>query len=411
MEVLIERCAGLDVHKKTVTACVRAPGDGTTRLQETRTFTTTTRQLEALRTWLASHGVTTVGMESTGVYWRPVYYALEGAFECWLVNAQHMHNVPGRKTDVADAAWICRLVEHGLVRPSFVPEPTFRVARLLTRARRAQTEDRTRHIQRLQAVLEDAGIKLSSVATDVVGVSGRDMLEALVSGERDPAVLAEFARTRMRAKIPELCEALEGHFEAHHGALVAEELAHIDAANDSIERLNDRICELLAPWSPQLGLLDTIPGVDRATAEVIVAEVGPDVSRFPTPGHLASWAGLCPGNNQSGGRRRSGRTRKGNKALRRALVQAAHAAEHNRRSYLSAQYARLRARRGAGKAAVAVAHSILVIVWHVLNNHEPYRDLGPDYLADRRRGVAYTNYLVRQLERLGHSVTLTTTSS
>lgn len=407
MELLIERCAGLDVHKKTVTACVRVPGAGGTRLQETRTFGTTTLQLRRLGEWLGGHGVTTVGMESTGVYWRPVYYGLETAFECWLVNAQHMHNVPGRKTDVADAAWICRLVEHGLVRPSFVPAEAFRVARMLTRARKTMTDERTRHIQRIHAVLEDAGIKLASVATNVMGVSGRKMLAALLDGERDPEVLAELAVRRLRAKIPQLQEALEGRFAAHHAVILAESLAHIDAADESIARLSDRVCELLAPWSEQLNLLDTIPGVDRVSAEVILAEIGPDMSRFPTAGHLASWAGMCPGNNESGGRRRSGRTRKGSKWLRRALVQAAHAAALTRSTYLGAQYHRLRARRGPSKAAVAVGHSILVIAWHLLSTGQPYQDLGADYFINRRSGDRYKTYLVAQLERLGHTVTLT----
>lgn len=410
MELLVERCAGLDVHKKSVTACVRVPGDGGTRCQETRTFGTTTRQLALLGDWLASCGATTVGMESTGVYWRPVYYALEGRFECWLVNAQHLHNVPGRKTDVADAAWICRLVEHGLVRPSFVPEPAFRQARMLTRARKACVDERTRHVQRIQAVLEDAGIKLASVASDVMGVSGRDMLAALVGGERDPALLADLARRQLRAKIPALREALEGRFGQHHAVLVAESLGHVDATDESIGRLSDRVCEVLAPWSAQLALLETIPGVSRLTAEVVLAEVGPDMGRFPTAAHLASWAGLCPGNNESGGRRRSGRTRKGSKWLRRALVQAAHGAARTRGTYLAAQYGRLRARRGSGKAAVAVAHSILVICWHILSTGEPYRDLGADYFVNRRSGEAYKAHLVRQLERLGHQVTLTPTT-
>ncbi len=407
MEVLVARCAGLDVHKKTVVACVRVPGDGGRRLQETRTFATTTRQLELLGDWLVGHGVTTVGMESTGVYWRPVYYALEARLECWLVNAQHLHNVPGRKTDVADAAWICRLVEHGLVRPSFVPDPTFRVARMLTRSRKALIDERTRHVQRLHAVLEDAGIKLASVASDVVGVSGRKMLEALLAGERDADVLADLAVRQLRKKVPELREALRGRFDAHHAALVAEELAHIDAVDESVGRLSDRICELLAPWSAQLRLLDTIPGVDRLSAEVILAEVGPDMGRFPTSAHLASWAGVCPGNNESAGKRRSGRTRKGSKWLRRALVQAGHAAGRTKGTYLSAQFARIRGRRGPKTAALAVGHSILVIAWHLLTTNEPYKDLGADYFANRRNGEHYQNYLVRELTRLGHNVTLT----
>jgi transposase len=405
MELLIERCAGLDVHKKTVVACARVPGDGGRRLQETRTFGTTTRQLRRLNEWLAGHGVTTVGMESTGVYWRPVYYALEVGFECWLVNAQHMHNVPGRKTDVIDAAWICRLVEHGLVRPSFVPDPTFRVARQLTRSRKALVDERTRHVQRIHAVLEDAGIKLASVASDIMGVSGRRMLSALLGGERDPEALAELAVRQLRAKIPQLQEALEGRFDTHHAALLAEALAHIDAADESIGRLSDRVCALLAPWSAQLRLLDGIPGVNRTTAEVILAEIGPDMGRFPTAAHLASWAGMCPGNNESAGKHRSGRTRKGSKWLRRALVQSGHAAGLTKDTYLSAQYHRLQGRRGSKRAAVAVGHSILVIAWHLLSTGQEYRDLGGDYFTNRRNSDAYKNYLLRELARLGHTPT------
>jgi transposase len=409
MDVLITRCAGLDVHKKEVTACVRIPGDGPTRHQEIRRFGTTTRQLALLRTWLAGAAVTTVGMESTGVYWRPVYYALEADFDCWLLNAAHMHNVPGRKTDQADAAWIAQLVEHGLVRPSFVPEPAFRELRMLTRTRKRFSDDRIRHVLRLQAVLEDAGIKLASVATDVMGVSGRSMVEALIAGDRDPERVADLARTALRRKIPDLAEALEGRFLDHHARLAREALHHCDAATASVARLSERITELLAPWSTQRRLLETIPGVSTLTAEAILAEVGPHISRFPTAAHLASWAGVCPGNNESAGKRRSGRTRKGNQWLRRALVQAAHAAGRTK-TYLGAQYARLRARRGAGKAALAVAHSILVIAYHVLRDHKPYTDLGPDWFHQRRDPANYQAYLVRKLTSLGLQVTVAPTA-
>ena len=410
MDVLINRCAGLDVHKKEITACVRTPGDGLTRHQEIRRFGTTTGQLRLLRMWLSEAAVTTVGMESTGVYWRPVYYSLEADFECQLLNAAHMHNVPGRKTDQADAAWIAQLVEYGLVRPSFVPGPTFRQLRMLTRARRRFVDDRSRHVLRIQAVLEDAGIKLGSVATDVMGVSGRSMLEALVSGERDPAVLADLARRTLRRKIPELTEALEGGFAEHHATLVSQALAHCDAATASIGVLSDRIAELLAPWSAQRLLLETIPGVSTLTAETILAEIGPDIGRFPSAAHLASWAGVCPGNNESAGKRKSGRTRKGNMWLRRALVLSAHAASLSRNTYLAAQYSRLRARRGTGKAALAVAHSILVVIYHVLRDAKPYEDLGPDWFDQRRDPVAYQAYLVRKLESLGLEVTVSATA-
>jgi transposase len=294
VERLIERCAGLDVHKASVTATVRVPGDQGGRQTETRTFRATTAGLVLLGDWLASFGVTLVGMESTGVYWKPVYYLLEDAFEVWLLNAQHLKNVPGRKTDVADSVWICQLVEHGLVRPSFVPPKPIRELRDLTRYRKALLAERTREVQRLHKVLEDAGIKLASVASDPLGVSGRAMLEALVSGTHDPQVLAELARGRLRAKLPALREAVEGRFGAHHGLLVGEMLARIDQMDETISRLSAEVARVAAPFSPLLALLVTIPGVSRRTAEVILAEIGPDMGRFPTAAHLASWAGCVP---------------------------------------------------------------------------------------------------------------------
>jgi transposase len=411
VERLIERCAGLDVHKASVTATVRVPSDQGRRRTETRTFRATTAGLLLLRDWLASFAVTVVGMESTGVYWKPVYYLLEDDFEVWLLNAQHLKNVPGRKTDVADSVWICQLVEHGLVRPSFVPPKPIRELPDLTRYRKALLAERTREVQRLHKVLEDAGIKLASVASDPLGVSGRAMLEALVSGTHDPQVLAELARGRLRAKLPALREALEGRFGAHHGLLVGEMLARIDQMDETIGRLSAEVARVAAPFSPLLGLLMTIPGVSRRTAEVILAEIGPDMGRFPTAAHLASWAGVCPGNNESAGKHGSGRTRKGSKWLRVALVEAAHAAARTKASYLAAQYARLRGRRGPKKAALAVAHSILVITWHLLNRGEPYSDLGADYFIRRQSHQAYRDRLVRQLERMGHKVTLEPTAA
>jgi transposase len=411
VERLIERCAGLDVHKASVTATVRVPGEQGGRRTETRTFRATTAGLVLLGDWLASFGVTVVGMESTGVYWKPVYYLLEDDFEVWLLNAQHLKNVPGRKTDVADSVWICQLVEHGLVRPSFVPPKPIRELRDLTRYRKALLAERTREVQRLHKVLEDAGIKLASVASDPLGVSGRAMLEALVAGTHDPQVLAELARGRLRAKLPALREALEGRFGAHHGLLVGEMLARIDQMDETISRLSAEVARVVAPFSPLLALLMTIPGVSRRTAEVILAEIGPDMGRFPTAAHLASWAGVCPGNNESAGKHGSGRTRKGSKWLRVALVEAAHAAARTKASYLAAQYARLRGRRGPKKAALAVAHSILVIAWHLLSSGEPYTDLGADYFVKRQTHQAYRDRLVRQLERMGHKVTLEPTAA
>jgi transposase len=406
VDQLIKRCAGLDVHKASVTACVRVPGEDGTRHQRTKTFRTTTAGLVLLRDWLASYGVTVVGMESTGVYWKPCYWLLEDDVECWLLNARHLRNVPGRKTDVADAAWICQLVEHGLVRPSFVPPKPIRELRDLTRYRKALVQERTREAQRLHMLLEDAGIKLSSVASDTLGVSGRLMLEALIHGTHDPEVLADLAKGQLRKKLPALREALEGRFRAHHALLLGEMLARIDHTDETIERLGEEVARRLVPCSPLLALLNTIPGVSTRVAEVILAEIGTDMDRFPTAGHLASWAGLCPGNNESAGKHFSGATRKGSKWLRMALVEAAKAASRTKGTYLAAQYARLKGRRGHKRATIAVAHSILVVAYYLLERGEPYSDLGADYFLDRQSSEAYKNRLVRQLERLGHKVTL-----
>jgi transposase len=406
VDQLIERCAGLDVHKASVTACVRVPGEGGTRQQQIKTFRTTTAGLVVLRDWLASFAVTVVGMESTGVYWKPCYWLLEDDFTCWLLNARHLRNVPGRKTDVKDAAWICQLVEHGLVRPSFVPPKPIRQLRDLTRYRKALVQERTREAQRLEKLLEDAGIKLSSVASDPLGVSGRLMLQALTQGTHDPQVLADLAKGQLRKKLPALREALEGRFGAHHALLVGEMLARIDHMDEAIGRLSQEVARRLAPFSPLLALLCTIPGVSTRVAEVILAEIGTGMERFPTAAHLASWAGLCPGNNESAGKHFSGQTRKGSKWLRMALVEAAKAASRSKGTYLAAQYARLKGRRGHKRATIAVAHSILVIAYYLLERGEPYADLGADYFTDRQSTQAYKNRLVRQLERLGHKVTL-----
>ncbi len=409
MERIVARCAGLDVHRDTVAACVRVPGAQGQRDQVVRTFATTTTGLLALLDWLASYQVTLVGMESTGVYWKPVYQVLEDRFECWLLNASHLRNVPGRKTDIADAAWIAQLVEHGLVRPSFVPPPPIRELRDLTRYRKTQIEERAREVQRLDKVLQDAGIKLSSVASRSLGVSIRQMLNALLAGTHDPDVLADLAKGRLRAKLPALREALQGRFRtAHHGLLIGQMLAHIDYLDDSIATLSDRIQEVIAPFCPQVQLLRTIPGVDQRAAEVIIAEIGVDMTRFPTHQHLASWAGLCPGNHESGGKRKSGRSRKGSKWLRGTLTEAAKAAARTKRTYLSAQYARIRGRRGPAKATGAVRHSIIVAAYHVLRDHVAYHDLGADYFQRRQSIHHQTRRLVRQLEQLGHTVTLET---
>jgi transposase len=406
MDRIVERCCGLDVHKSSVTACIRIAEEGGRVRQRTEEFAATTQGLLLLRDWLASFEVELVGMEATGVYWKPIYYMLEDDFELWLLNAEHLKHVPGRKTDIKDAEWICQLLEHGLVRPSFVPPKEIRELRNLTRYRKVQTEERTREVQRLEKVLQEAGIKLSSVATRVLGVSGRAMLDALISGTTDPEVLSELARGRLRSKIPALKEALEGSFSSHHALMASRILAHIDYLDETIAELSSEIERVLDPFSEEVALLDTIPGVNRKVAEMIIAEIGVDMSQFPTHYHLASWAGMCPGNDESAGKRRSGKTRKGSKWLRSTLIGAAHAAGHAKESYLASRYARLKGRRGPKKAAVAVGHSILVIAYHILERGEPYHELGEDRLYQQRSEKAYSKRLVRQLEKLGHRVVL-----
>ncbi len=411
METIFPRCAGLDVHKAQVTGCVRVSDAAGGREQQLAEFPTTVRGLVALRDWLEAHRVRQVAMEATGVYWKPVWAILEDAFELTLCNARHVKQVPGRKTDVSDAAWLCQLMEAGLLRASFVPPKPIRQLRTLTRYRKTQIAERQREANRLHKTLEDTGIKLDCVATDILGVSGRAMLEALCRGTTDPSVLADLARGRLRAKLPQLREALEGRFDAHHALVVGAILAHLDFLDEQIERLSDAIGEALGPFAPAVELLCSIPGVQRRTAEVIVAEVGTDMSRFPTAGHLASWAGQCPGNDQSAGKPRSGRTRKGSKWLGAALEEAALAATRTRTSsYLAAQYQRLRPRRGHGRAVGAVKHTIIVACWHMLTTGELYRDLGPDYFT-RRDPDRQIRRLLAQLERLGQRVTLETATA
>jgi transposase len=405
METIFERAAGLDVHKAQVTACVRVPVAGGAREQQVAEFATTVRGLVALRDWLEAHRVTHVAMEATGVYWQPVWHVLEDAFELMLVNARHVKQVPGRKTDVSDAAWICQLMEAGLLRGSFVPPKPQRALRTLTRYRKTQIQERQREANRLHKALEDTGIKLDCVATDILGVSGRAMLDALVAGTTDPEILAELARGKLRAKLPALREALEGRFEPHHAIVIGAILAHLDFLEEQIDRLSDAIEEQLGPFATGVRLATTIPGVATRTAEVMVAEIGTDMSRFPSAGHLASWAGRCPGNDQSAGKRRSGRTRKGCKWLGIALEEAALAATRSKGSYLQAQYQRLRPRIGHGRALGAVKHSILVAYWHMFTTGEVYNDLGGDYYQ-RRDPQRQIRRLVQQLEHLGQHVTL-----
>jgi transposase len=369
MERIVERPGALDVHTASVTACVRV-WTGRDLGEEVAEFKTTVQGLLALRDWLEALGVRKVAMEATGVYWKPVWAVLEDSFELTLVNARHVKAVPGRKTDIKDAQWLCQLLEAGLLRASFVPPKPIRTLRNLTRYRKAQIQDRSREAARLHKMLEDAGIKLSSVATDIMGKSGRDMLDALVAGTTDPVVLADLARGLLRKKIPALQEALEGRFSAEHSLIVSQILAHIDFLDESIDRLSAEIEQRIAPFAAQRDLLMSIPGVRQRAAEVLISEIGVDMSIFATPKHLASWAKMSPGNDESAGKRRSGKTGKGNKWLRATLTEAALAAGKTKNSYLAAQYQRLRGRRGHNRAVTAVGHSILTAIWHMLQTGE-----------------------------------------
>lgn len=405
MEVIHRHCAGLDVHKASIVACARhLEADGEVK-KRIRTFGTTTAELLKLSDWLGEEGITHVAMESTGVFWKPIFNVLESRFELILANAKHIQNVPGRKTDVQDCEWIAQLLQFGLIRPSFVPERPQRELRDLTRQRVALVEDRNRMVNRIHKVLEDSNIKLGVVATDIMGVSGQEMIRALVAGETDPEKLANLARGRLRGKIPELKLALHGRVSDHHRfmlQLLMEQKHNLDRA---IEQLVSRIDAMVRPNEEVIRRLSTIPGVDRLSAQLILAEIGTDMSRFRSAAHIASWAGMCPGNNESAGKRKSGKTRKGSRWLRRSLTQAAWAASHSKGSYLQAQFRRLVGKRGKKRALIAVGHSILVIIYTMLKNQVDYRDLGGDYF-DRQNPARLTKYLVRRLEKLGHEVTL-----
>jgi transposase len=400
MNVVYERCAGLDVHKKTVVACVLTP-DG----QETRTFGTMSADLLVLSDWLLACGCTHVAMESTGDYWKPVFNMLESTFEVLLVNAQHVKAVPGRKTDVKDAAWLAELLQHGLLRASFIPSVAQRELRDLTRYRSTFIRERATLVNRVQKLLEDANIKLAAVATDIMGVSGRAMLAALLAGHTDPEALADLAKGRLRNKREHLVKAMEGRVKPHHRFVLTELLCQIDSLDETIARFDERIQAIDAPFEAAVGLLDTIPGVARHAAEMIVAEIGADMSRFPSADHLASWAGVAPGHHESAGKRASGKTRKGNRFLRTILVQAAHAAARTKGTYLSAQFRRLATRRGKKRAVLAVAHSILVMAYYMIQRQEPYREAGADYF-DQLQPEDTVRRLVTRLERLGYHVTL-----
>ncbi|HNP42361.1 MAG TPA: IS110 family transposase [Nitrospira sp.] len=405
MQVQYERCCGIDVHKQSVVACVIVPGDAGQVVKETRTFGTMTDELTALARWLQEQGVTHVAMESTGVYWKPIYNLLEGQFEILVVNAQHIKTLTGRKTDVADAEWIADLLRHGLLKGSFIPSTELRALRDLTRYRTTLTDERTREVNRVQKVLEDANIKLASVATDIMGVSGRAILTALLEGQTDPTTLAELAKGRLREKRPLLEQALAGRLKPHHRFMLIQHLSHIDYLDEAIAKLDKEIEEQMRPFEAILERWDELPGINRRIAEIIVAEAGPNLKAFEDAAHLASWAGMCPGQNESGGKRKSGKTRKGSKWLRRALIEAAHGAARTKDSYFRAQYHRLAGRRGKKRAAVAVGHSLLVTGYYLITRERHYTDLGALYFDERDR-EAVKRRAVKKLQQLGYHVEL-----
>jgi transposase len=418
LPVVHARCCGIDVHKQTVVACIRSSGSAGKSAQQVRTFATTTKELLELGDWLAAERVTSVAMESTGVYWKPVWNLLEGRatvdgelISLMLVNARHMSNVPGRKTDVKDCQWIAQLLSAGLLSPSFVPERPQRDLRDLTRQRVQFIGDKARVANRLQKILEDANIKLASVATDVLGVSGRAMLHALIEGTKTPEQMAELARMKLRAKIPQLAEALAGKVSDHHRFMLKTYLAQLEQLERHIESFDQRIEAVMTPLEREAAArIDEIPGFDVRAAQNVLAEIGTDMSRFPTAGHLASWAGMCPGNNESAGKRRSGRTNDGDKWLKRTLNQTAWAGSRKKGSYFGAQHRRLTRRRGAKRATMAVGHSQLCVIYQMLKNNTRFQDLGAEYL-EHKNDDRLKQQLISRLQSLGCKVTIETNAA
>ncbi len=405
MENIFLRCAGLDVHKASVEACLRRMEPSGRLHQQTRHWGTMTRDILTMADWMAAQGVTHVAMESTGVYWKPIFNILEGRFKVLLVNARHLKQVPGRKSDIRDCQWIAQLLQHGLLKGSFIPPRPQRELRDLTRHRTQLVEEKTRTSNRIEKVLEDANIKLGSVASEVMGVSSRAMIQALLEGEKDPAQIADLARRSLRGKIPELQKALEGHLTEHHRFLLRLLWKELTQQEALIAELEAKIEERTRAFAPEIERLDAVPGVDRRVAEVVLAELGGDMRPFPTHRHLSAWAGMCPGNEESAGKRRKRRITPGNRWLKRTLVQAAWAASHTKNSYLASQYRRLVGRRGKKRALIAVGHSILVILYYLLKEGRQYADLGTDFF-DRLEPQRLTRYYVKRLQHLGHKVTL-----
>jgi transposase len=405
MEPIYTSCCGLDVHSRNIQACVRRPGKDGRIHPEVRTFSTMTRDILALADWLSSEEVTHVARESTGVYWKPIYNVLEGRFTILLVNARHIKNVPGRKTDVKDCQWLAQLLQCGLLKGSFVPDRPQRELRDLTRHRAQLVNEKSAVVNRVHKVLEDANIKLGTVATDILGKSGRDMLRALIQGEKEPGEMAELARRKLRGKIPQLCLALEGQVTDHHRFLLSELIDHLEYLEGQIERFSQRIEEVSGPFEEAIQEVARLPGLEKCSAENVIAEIGNNMGQFPSEDHLSSWAGMCPGNNESAGKKKSGKTTKGSRWLRRALTQAAWAASKKKGSYFQAQYRRLVGRRGKKRALIAVGHSLLVAIYHVLKDRMGYKELGADHF-DNINSKRLVPYLVKRLQNIGYEVNL-----